>query len=518
MKPSAVAITVVTSILVLVLILFLFALPSITWNNRICNWYVPEALLLDVAEPSPFPIDFVVTWVDSSDPSWQTRKQETLRRKRPASGYEDARFPDPASPDLELNTCISSIQRFAPFARCIWVVTQRPQAPPKLAEYNASGKVPVRVVHHDEMRGNDDLLFNSHAIEADIHKIPGLSEQFVYANDDVYLGNDVFPRDFFTKDGKALHSLSLVWRNPKGKDQWSRHVETNYAMLWKHVPQILHYWTSHVHVALTKTDCERAEAYYLNDYQITRQNQFRDPKTDIPPVGATALLSLKTNQAYLRPRDEPITIVQRPFGGKSELAETFMSQNVDDTNLVAVNKRLLPPPARVLDECVLMLVAHPDDETIFGATDFFLAKRIHVVCMTNKANPTRMKELKRVTACFKDTVSVSVFDWKPTIPDILASIPMLPYTLVVSHAEDGEYGHKQHIETHYTAKQLAGDKSLPFSTFAERATLSDCSDELDEAQQRALRIYKSQNIKKFTKCAKAYSSCDAELSPGRKCA
>ena len=51
----------------------------------------------------------------------------------------------------------------------------------------------LTVVTHAEIFDNHTHLptFASPAIEAHIHKIPGLSERFIYCNDDVMLANDV---------------------------------------------------------------------------------------------------------------------------------------------------------------------------------------------------------------------------------------------------------------------------------------------------------------------------------------
>lgn len=40
--------------------------------------------------------------------------------------------------------------------------------------------------------------YSSPAIEAHIHRIPGLSDNFIYLNDDVMFGEEVWPEDFFT--------------------------------------------------------------------------------------------------------------------------------------------------------------------------------------------------------------------------------------------------------------------------------------------------------------------------------
>ncbi len=40
--------------------------------------------------------------------------------------------------------------------------------------------------------------FSSPSIEAHLHRIPGLSDKFLYLNDDVMFGKDVWPDDFYT--------------------------------------------------------------------------------------------------------------------------------------------------------------------------------------------------------------------------------------------------------------------------------------------------------------------------------
>ena len=45
--------------------------------------------------------------------------------------------------------------------------------------------------------------FNSIAIEANLHHIPGLSEYFVYMNDDVFFGRSLKKKRFVNGDGKT---------------------------------------------------------------------------------------------------------------------------------------------------------------------------------------------------------------------------------------------------------------------------------------------------------------------------
>jgi hypothetical protein len=62
----------------------------------------------------------------------------------------------------------------------------------------------MTLVDHREIIDADYLpTFNSHAIEACLHRIPGLAEHFVYFNDDVFLGRALGWRAFFDEEGRS---------------------------------------------------------------------------------------------------------------------------------------------------------------------------------------------------------------------------------------------------------------------------------------------------------------------------
>lgn len=143
------------------------------------------------------PLDVVYTWVDSADPAWRGKKEDWLHRANgelhPLSAAE-ARY---RSRD-ELRYSLRSVRSFLKDARKIYLVTDA-QVPGWLdAEHPA-----IEVVDHSEIFPDRACLptFNSHAIEANLHRIPGLSEHFVYFNDDVLLLNPCNPLDFFHANG-----------------------------------------------------------------------------------------------------------------------------------------------------------------------------------------------------------------------------------------------------------------------------------------------------------------------------
>lgn len=146
-----------------------------------------------------FPVDAVYTWVDGSDPRWlETRRAAAGARAAglPPTSNDDARF---ASHD-ELRYSLRSLEYFAPWIRHVHLVTAG-QVPDWL-DTSAPG---ITVVDHGEIFADPSHLptFNSHAIEANLHRISGLTEQFLYLNDDVFLGRGVGPETFFTPGGAA---------------------------------------------------------------------------------------------------------------------------------------------------------------------------------------------------------------------------------------------------------------------------------------------------------------------------
>jgi UDP-glucose 4-epimerase len=61
----------------------------------------------------------------------------------------------------------------------------------------------ITVVRSEEFFADPAVLptHNSHAIEAQLHRIPGLAEHFLYSNDDMFFGRLVEPELFFTAAG-----------------------------------------------------------------------------------------------------------------------------------------------------------------------------------------------------------------------------------------------------------------------------------------------------------------------------
>jgi hypothetical protein len=139
-------------------------------------------------------IDAVYTWVDGDDPLFVAEKRRFDRQCGPCNARDnsfDKRFRDSG----ELLFSLRSIEKFAPWVRRIHIVTNG-QVPPWLN----TGCERICLVTHKQIFSNPDLLpvFNSNAIELQLHRIPDLSRRFLYLNDDLFLCRPLDRRDFIT--------------------------------------------------------------------------------------------------------------------------------------------------------------------------------------------------------------------------------------------------------------------------------------------------------------------------------
>ena len=143
-------------------------------------------------------IDAVITWVDGSDEDYKKKIENHLTT---STNYKKQYLQA-----NEIEYCVKSILKFAPFVRKIFIVTdsQKPSFS-GLEDLIVSNK--VKVVDHKEIfKGYEKYLptFNIRSIDAVLHRIEGLSEMFVYFNDDVFLIDKIHEEDWFVKDKVVL--------------------------------------------------------------------------------------------------------------------------------------------------------------------------------------------------------------------------------------------------------------------------------------------------------------------------
>lgn len=152
-------------------------------------------------------VDLIYLWVDGNDPEWRKKKQ--LYTKVIADDSEVNNIGRYTSND-ELKYSLRSVEKYAPWIRKIFIVTDN-QVPVWLSKEHPK----IDIIDHKDIIPPGILpIFNSTVIEYFLYKIPGLSEHFLFANDDMFFNAQLSPSFFFAEDG---HPIVRLKRKPLGK-------------------------------------------------------------------------------------------------------------------------------------------------------------------------------------------------------------------------------------------------------------------------------------------------------------
>lgn len=156
------------------------------------------------AEKMEQPIDFVVTWVDGNDPEWLAEKakyEQMIGIEGHHTDNGEERFRDW---DF-FQYWFRAVEKYAPWVRNVYFVTCGHV--PKWMNLDAPK---LKLIRHTDFIPAEYLpVFSCNPIELNLHKIEGLSEHFVYFNDDMFLNRPVQPEDFF-RGGKPNFTALCV--------------------------------------------------------------------------------------------------------------------------------------------------------------------------------------------------------------------------------------------------------------------------------------------------------------------
>ncbi len=274
-------------------------------------------------------IDVVYTWVDGNDPKWQDKKNAKVKTMASElevcakSGTSQSRFHNRD----ELKFSLRSLSRFARFVGNIFIVTDD-QCPDWLNLNHPK----IHLVSHREIFPVNNHLptFNSHAIEANLHRIKGLSERFLYLNDDVALGSAVEESDFFDKHGKMLVYFDhrKVHRRPWwfGYNSPVNSAARNNSRLMNSLSfERINYRLDHAPYALRKSLYQELWEKFPVELGKTSSNPFRHPSDLSTASSLVQHYALATNRAIKGPGDSStyIKIKKYPFSAQLTALRLF---------------------------------------------------------------------------------------------------------------------------------------------------------------------------------------------------
>ena len=147
------------------------------------------------------PIDLVYCWCDQKDPAFARLKEQTAARcgvqlDAASSRTGDCRY---VSNDELLYSLRSVANGGLEFIRQIHIVMADCQTPPPWLRLDHPR---LRIVRHSEFMPPAAIpCFNATSLEFNLPNLPGLSERFLYANDDMFVAVPLGADFFFAPDG-----------------------------------------------------------------------------------------------------------------------------------------------------------------------------------------------------------------------------------------------------------------------------------------------------------------------------
>ena len=136
-------------------------------------------------------IDFVIPWVDGSDPKWIEEYNRYITKDK-AIDARNFRYRDWDN----LQYWFRGIEKFTPWVNKIYFITWG-----HIPKWLNSKHPKLTIVKHEDYIPKEYLpVFNVNPIEINLHRIKGLAEKFVYFNDDTFIIKPSSQERFFKND------------------------------------------------------------------------------------------------------------------------------------------------------------------------------------------------------------------------------------------------------------------------------------------------------------------------------
>ena len=162
-------------------------------------------------------IDFVVPWVDGSDSEWQKEYSRYSGKPIAPERYRDWGA---------FKYWFRAIEKYAPWVNKIHLITCG-----QVPEWLNTEHPKLNLVFHEDYIPHEWLpTFSAHPIELNMHRISGLSEHFVYFNDDTYLSAPCVESDFFKNDLPCDQAIITLYR-PDWKDACFKRILYNLVLV-----------------------------------------------------------------------------------------------------------------------------------------------------------------------------------------------------------------------------------------------------------------------------------------------
>ena len=233
-------------------------------------------------------IDLVIPYVNNKDKVWEKQFVEYCLKHnhKHVADLHGSRYEDVGLIDYQLKL----VERNMPWVRTIWLILSNKEQAPKYLPSNC------KIVYHHEFIPYRFLpTFNSTTIEMFIWDIKGLSEKFIYANDDMLPIGLLKPSDFFYRNHIKMNFKTAILSRDSGVFRYQCY--NSYYNLIKNLPYYpyddknMYFYPEHTMTPMIKTNCKLA---------------FKCMEKDILPHIGAFRTEYQHNQ-YIYPNYEKIT-------------------------------------------------------------------------------------------------------------------------------------------------------------------------------------------------------------------
>ena len=206
-------------------------------------------------------MDVVITYVNGNDPVWKKDYEKTTNVP-----VMEKRFRDWGT----LKYLLRGIQFKMPFIRNVYLVVSHPSQVPEWVD-----KSVLNIVLHKDIIPEEFLpTFNCNPIEMHLHRIPGLDEEYLYFNDDMFPVGDCRPTDFF-RDGKPvigyyrhIFASGMYKKICRNSDRLARKALGMKPSCWFTRPQ-------HICSPMLRSQCEELYAKVEDEIRVTSATRTR---------------------------------------------------------------------------------------------------------------------------------------------------------------------------------------------------------------------------------------------------
>ncbi len=290
------------------------------------TWATLGGMFDTLATDITFDIDLVFSWVDGTSSEFQRARAQRMKTYVVGEGDDsEARYRQID----ELKYALRSVYLYAPWIRRIFIVTDSP-APVWLADHPG-----VTIVRSEEFFTDQGALptHNSHAVESQLHNIRGLSEHFLYSNDDMFFGRPVRPEMFFSPGGitkfiEATTRIGLGEPNA-ARSGFENAARVNRELLRHRFGRVTTRHLEHAATPLRRSIMAELEQTFPDDFARTARSAFRSA-TDISVTNSLYhYYALMTGRAVVQSEASVLYIETTLAKAEGQMERLLKGRDVD---------------------------------------------------------------------------------------------------------------------------------------------------------------------------------------------